>query len=66
MHYTSLTEYINRRISTEEGRINMTTKKKSPDRVEKSSGNVFADLGLPHPEQELSLALSKSDPPGLV
>jgi predicted XRE-type DNA-binding protein len=22
-------------------------------RVEKSSGNVFADLGLPHPEQEL-------------
>jgi predicted XRE-type DNA-binding protein len=24
-----------------------------PLRVEKSSGNVFADLGLPHPEQEL-------------
>ena len=22
-------------------------------RVEKSSGNVFADLGLPHPEQDL-------------
>jgi predicted XRE-type DNA-binding protein len=22
-------------------------------RVEKSSGNIFADLGLPHPEQEL-------------
>lgn len=22
-------------------------------RIEKSSGNVFADLGLPHPEQEL-------------
>lgn len=24
-----------------------------PLRVERSSGNVFADLGLPHPEQEL-------------
>jgi predicted XRE-type DNA-binding protein len=24
-----------------------------PLRVKKSSGNVFADLGLPHPEQEL-------------
>jgi predicted XRE-type DNA-binding protein len=24
-----------------------------PLRVQKSSGNVFADLGLPHPEQEL-------------
>jgi predicted XRE-type DNA-binding protein len=24
-----------------------------PLRVEKSGGNVFADLGLPHPEQEL-------------
>jgi predicted XRE-type DNA-binding protein len=28
-----------------------TNKKKI--RAEKSSGNVFADLGLPHPEQEL-------------
>jgi len=26
---------------------------KKPVRVAKSSGNVFADLGLPHPEQEL-------------
>lgn len=24
-----------------------------PRRAEKSTGNVFADLGLPHPEQEL-------------
>ena len=31
----------------------MTTKTKKRVRVEKSSGNVFADLGLPHPEQEL-------------
>lgn len=31
----------------------MATKTKKPVRVEKSSGNVFADLGLPHPEQEL-------------
>ncbi len=35
----------------------MTTKTKSADktaiRMEKSSGNVFADLGFPHPEQEL-------------
>src|SRR5437879_8372108 len=31
----------------------MTTKTKKSIRVERSSGNVFADLGLPHPEQEL-------------
>jgi len=31
----------------------MTTRTKKPVRVKKSSGNVFADLGLPHPEQEL-------------
>jgi predicted XRE-type DNA-binding protein len=31
----------------------MSTKAKSPIRAEKSSGNVFADLGIPHPEQEL-------------
>ena len=30
-----------------------TTKTKKPITVEKSSGNVFADLGFPHPEQEL-------------
>lgn len=31
----------------------MTMKAKKPVRIEKSSGNVFADLGLPHSEQEL-------------
>ena len=33
----------------------MTTKRKTPSRIRavKSSGNVFADLGLPHPEREL-------------
>ena len=34
----------------------MRTKKPSASRrlrVEKGSGNIFADLGLPHPEQEL-------------
>jgi len=31
----------------------MTTRTKKPVRVKKSSRNVFADLGLPHPEQEL-------------
>lgn len=31
----------------------MTRTTKKALRVEKSSGNVFADLGLPHPEQEL-------------
>ena len=36
----------------------MTMRKKKPSasrrpRVERGSGNVFADLGLPHPEQEL-------------
>ena len=30
---------------------------------EKGSGNVFADLGLPHPEQELLKALSLSETP---
>src|ERR1700693_3019299 len=33
-------------------RTNKGTKSKKV-RAEKSSGNVFADLGLPHPEQEL-------------
>jgi predicted XRE-type DNA-binding protein len=35
-----------------------TTKHTRSERVreEKSSGNVFADLGLPHPEQELMKA----------
>jgi len=31
----------------------MTTRTPKPVRAEKGSGNVFADLGLPHPEQEL-------------
>jgi len=31
----------------------MSTRTKNPIRAEKSSGNVFADLGFPHPEQEL-------------
>jgi predicted XRE-type DNA-binding protein len=32
-----------------------TTRRTQPKRIRigKSSGNVFADLGLPHPEQEL-------------
>jgi len=31
----------------------MRAKTKNPVRAEKGSGNVFADLGFPHPEQEL-------------
>lgn len=31
----------------------MHAKAKKPIKETKSSGNVFADLGLPHPEQEL-------------
>jgi predicted XRE-type DNA-binding protein len=31
----------------------MATTTKKPVRAVKSTGNVFADLGLPHPEQEL-------------
>ena len=31
----------------------MATRMKKTIKSEKSSGNVFADLGLPHPEQEL-------------
>ena len=31
----------------------MTTKTKKPVQAKESSGNVFADLGIPHPEQEL-------------
>ena len=31
----------------------MKKRPKNALKVEKSSGNVFADLGLPHPEQEL-------------
>src|ERR1035438_2822909 len=39
--------------SIEKGRTDMTTRVKKPIRAARSSGNVFADLGLPHPEQEL-------------
>jgi predicted XRE-type DNA-binding protein len=39
--------------STDKGRIDMAMRRKRRVRAEKSSGNVFADLGLPHPEQEL-------------
>jgi len=38
---------------TKKGKIDVTTKVKRPVKAESSSGNVFADLGLPHPEQEL-------------
>ena len=31
----------------------MATRTKKPVRSENSTGNVFADLALPHPEQEL-------------
>jgi predicted XRE-type DNA-binding protein len=31
----------------------MGTKVKNVIKAEKSSGNIFADLGFPHPEQEL-------------
>jgi predicted XRE-type DNA-binding protein len=31
----------------------VTKRNRKPVKVEKSTGNVFADLGLPHPEQEL-------------
>jgi predicted XRE-type DNA-binding protein len=31
----------------------MPTKSKKPVKVDPGSGNVFADLGLPHPEQEV-------------
>ena len=33
-----------------------TPKKTSPVRITESSGNVFADLGFPNPEQELMKA----------
>jgi predicted XRE-type DNA-binding protein len=38
---------------TEKGKTDMTTKAKNTVKAAKSSGNVFADLGLPRPEQEL-------------
>lgn len=48
------------KVITREGRIDMTTRttKKSapPAKITESSGNVFADLGLPNPEQEMMKA----------
>jgi predicted XRE-type DNA-binding protein len=41
------------KIYTEKGRTRMAIRTKKLVKSEKSSGNVFADLGLPHPEQEL-------------
>ena len=39
-------------VITEKGRIEMSAKKAKP-RATDGLGNVFADLGLPNPEQEL-------------
>jgi predicted XRE-type DNA-binding protein len=36
--------------------MKVRTRKKKSERVTESSGNVFADLGLPHPEQALMKA----------
>jgi len=41
-----------RSATTEKGRIEMSAKK-TKRRTTDGSGNVFADLGLPNPEQEL-------------
>src|SRR6266581_4779692 len=49
---SSVTACVRRNASTEKGRTNVVRTRK-PIRAEKSSGNVFADLGLLHPEQEL-------------
>src|SRR6266851_4343203 len=46
---SSTAAWLRPSVSTEKGRTSMTTRTKK----RKSSGNVFADLGLPHPEQEL-------------
>jgi predicted XRE-type DNA-binding protein len=44
-----------RNAITKKGKTDMAkkTKKAVPQSVTESSGNVFADLGLPNPEQEL-------------
>jgi phage-related protein/predicted XRE-type DNA-binding protein len=49
----SVSAWLRPNASTEKGRTNVATRTRKPIRVEKSSRNVFADLGLPHPEQEL-------------
>jgi|ERR1700685_952981 len=46
MGKTEMTVKVGYRADSKRGRSNQI-------RAEKSSGNVFADLGLPHPEQEL-------------
>lgn len=47
-----------RNATTEEARTDMTkaVKEVSPKNITKSSGNVFADLGLANPEQDLMKA----------
>lgn len=47
-----------RSATAEKGKTNMTrtSPKLVPKRVTESSGNVFADLGLPNPKQELTKA----------
>jgi hypothetical protein len=40
-------------ISAPARHLRTNRKERGTRRVEKGSGNVFADLGLPHPEQEL-------------
>ena len=47
-----------RSATAEKGRIDMTktSSKSAPKNVTESSGNVFADLGLPNPKQELTKA----------
>src|SRR3989449_11172838 len=50
---SSVAGWLRRNASMEKRRTNVATRTRKPIRVEKSSGNVFADLGLPHPEQEL-------------
>ena len=40
-------------ISTEKRRTETATRSKKTIRFERGSGNVFADLGIPNPEQEL-------------
>src|SRR5208337_2099166 len=49
----SASGWLTRNASTKKGRTNMAVKTRRPVRSEKSTGNVFADLGIPHPEQEL-------------
>src|SRR5260370_25783769 len=49
----SIVAWRKRNVSTKKGRTNVATRTRKSIRMERSSGNVFADLGLPHPEQEL-------------